>query len=500
MLLDKKAYLVAALLLFGGAFAFADHPRDMAKAVGPCLQGNLKPAEKILLKEAQKSGRNQLLYLYELGGLANLVGDFAKSAAYFDRADQVAHEYEGRAVASVSGGFGQAGASLTNDTLLPWEGACFDKVMARTLNALNYLAQMDLEGARVEVRKAEEYQTRERERSRKAVDRADPGFEAKNIDSSDAASKYRQMYSFVRNVRNSYENAFTYYLASHIYRAQGREGLNDALVDIKQAYALAPQSPAVQMAYLDLLAQCPGSEAASPLRELRANLGVEPDWMPSGFASTGTVVVLYEAGFAPQLSEVAIDLFLPSADRFSMAFPIYNDFGGLQPPLQIQAGTIRRTTTRLVDLRQLAVKSLQERMPAIFARGTLGALGKIQAQKKAEEGFGILGKMLAGIVTQAVTNADLRSWLSLPAEVQVAQLVLAPGARELLLSGNGWLEKATLQVLPGSTTFVTVRAVPGRRTLTVTSLPPGDPPLEPADSQKAGGLFPLSSTTTRSAS
>ena len=461
------AFAASVLALVCALPGFADHPKDMARILPACLRGSFASAQGAFQKDSRSSGRNQLLYLYELGGLYTLKGDFTQSAACFDLADQVAHEYEGKAMASVSGGLAQAGAGMTNDTLLTWEGACYDKVMSRTLNALNYIAKKDLEGARVEVRKAEEYQSQERERTRKLED-------TRAMNNSNASSRYAQMFAFVQNVRNSYENAFTYFLASHIHRAQGGDGLNDALVDIKQAYALAPDSPAVQAAYLDLLAQFPETEGSQILENLKARLGAGPDWTPPDPARTGTLVVCYEAGFAPALSEAAVDLFAPSGDRFSMAFPIYNDFGSAQGHLRIETGVIRRTTTRLVDTRLLAVKSLKERLPGILARGTLGAFGKIQAQKKAEQEFGFLGKLITGIVTKAVTNADLRSWLSLPAEVQAAQLVLPPGTHELLLTASDWNEKVAVEVTPGTTTFITVRAVPGCHAITATTLPSGD--------------------------
>ena len=479
-----NAIVVFVLLGVGAWPGLADHPRDVARVLPACLQGNFGPARKAFLKEAEASGRNRLLYLYELGGLYNLKGEFAQSLAFLNQADRVAHEYEGKALASVTGGLAQTGASLSNDTVLPWEGACFEKVMSRTLNALNYLAAKDLEGARVEVRKAEEYQSLERERKQPQLDPAQARAAANTLGSSNVASAYNEMNAFVQNVRNSHENAFTYYLASHIYRAQGVDGLNDALVDIQQAYALAPDVPAVQLAYLDLLARGQGAEDPALLRELRVKLGLDPGWLPSDFDRVGTVVVIYQPGFAPRLSEVNIDLYLPSADRFSMAFPIYRDFSGKPPPLLVQAGAVRRSTQKLVDIRQLAVISLKERLPAILARGALGALAKVQAQKQAEKEYGILGKLVTGLVTRSVTAADLRSWLSLPAEVQAAQLVLAPGPQPLTLSGEGWTETTTVQVRPGATTFVTVRAVPGGRAITATTLPAT---ILPATTIPAGG-------------
>ena len=465
----SASLLVApALAALAATAAFADHPRDFAKAATPViLQNSIADAERVFLKEAEASGRNQLLYLYELAGLYHLAGACAKSAALLDQADAVARLNERRAVLTGSGAIDQAGAALTNDTILPWEGAVFDKVMARTLNALNYLARNDLEGARVEVRKAEEYQIRERERTQAKVDAA----AARNLAAPGFSARYGRMFDFAAQVRNSYENAFTYYLSSQIYRAHGRAGLDDALQDIRRAYSLAPDAPAIQAAYLELAAQnAQDPDGLAALAELKARFAAGPDWTPADPAASGNIVVIYEAGLAPRLSEVAVDLVLPMGGLFSMAFPIYNEFGEVQAPLTIRAPAVARTTTRVLDIRPLAVRSLKERIPALITRGVAGGVAKLATQKEAEHQLGPLGGLFAKVVTKAVTNADLRSWLSLPSEVQAAQFALPPGPSDLTLAAHGWSERVALNVVPGATTFITVRGVGGHKSITTATI------------------------------
>jgi hypothetical protein len=451
--------LATAAILWAAPAAYASYPADFAKAVTPCLRnGDFSAAEKEFLHDAMTPGRNQLLYLYELANLYRMKGDVDKSIELFGHADRVAHDYEGKALVSAGAAAGQVGATLTNDTVLTWEGDCQDKVMSRTLDAMNYLAKHDLEGARVEVRKAEEYQVQERAKRQKAVARA------ANLDNASANAKYGNMFSYVQDVRNSFENAFTYYLSSAIYRAQGASGLDDALVDIKRAYELAPRAPAVRQAYLDIVAQ--GGDPAA-LEELKARLGADPGLrLPdyADYAHGGTVVVIYEVGFVPPMGDVAIDVFALNK-LYSLAFPIYNDFGGPQPPLEVTAPGAAQSTSLVADVRKLEVKSLQERIPGILARGTLGAIAKAQAQQKATNSFGIFGQLAATIATKLVTTADLRSWLSLPAEVQTAQLTLQPGPNDLTLASYGWTERVSVDVAPGSTTFLMVRSVPGFRTI-----------------------------------
>jgi hypothetical protein len=195
------------------------------------------------------------------------------------------------------------------------------------------------------------------------------------------------------------------------------------------------------------------------------------DYRPVDHAATGTVIVLFQAGWAPRLSEVSIDLPI-AGELFTMAFPIYRDFGSPQPSLRIRADGAEGASSRIVDVRTLAIKALQERMPGILSRGALGALAKIEAQKKAHKEYGPLGGLVAGMLSKAVTSADLRSWLSLPAEVQAARVVLQPGARELVLSAYDWTERVPVNVSPGSTTFLSVRGLPGYKTFNLSTLKP----------------------------
>lgn len=457
----NKIITASVVAVLASAPALADHPRDMEKVLPAAFAGDLGPANDKFLKDSQTSGRNQLLFLYELGALNQVRGNFARSIEFFNLADSVARAEEAKALVSATGLAAQAGAALTNDTTLPWTAACFDKVMARTLNAINYLALNKLEDAKVEVKKAEEYQAKERMRIQGKVNDG-------AMNNPTVTAKYNEMYSFTRDIRNSYENAFTYYLSSLVYKAHGSAGLNDAMVDIKQAMALAPGCEAIQAAYLDLVA-LNGDPAA--LEAAKAQLQIAPNWMPADPTQTGTVVVIFQPGMAPRMWDVSIDLFVgQGANLMSMAFPIYREFGSYHPPLRVLAADGERVTSRVVDLRKMAVKALQERMPEILARNIAGGIAKVQVQKKAEERAGFFGKLASQVATKLVTTADLRSWLSLPAEIQAAQFNLPIGRNDLTLSAPEWMQPVSVEVAPGATTLVLVRSSHGYKTITSTRL------------------------------
>jgi len=374
----------------------------------------------------------------------------------------VARDYEGRAVVSAGASGRAAGAVLTNDSMLKYEGFGYDKVMSRTLNALNYMLAGDLEGALVEVRKAEEYQRLERERRQREVQQAariqEPGAESARLDNPAVAARYGRMLDYVKNVRNSFENAFTYYLASQLYLARGEAGLDDAMVEIRRAFELAPQAPGVRAAYLEIARR----QGGPALDEARARLRVAEDAPEPGPGPSGSLVICYEAGLVPQMEEVRLSLYA-NDKLYNLAFPIYNDFGSPQEPLGVQTARGGLLTSRILDTRTLAVKSLQERMPGILVRGLLGAIAKGALQQEAEEKYGFFAGLASKVASLAFSSADRRSWLSLPAEVQVAQRGVDPGPSVVTLRGPGWRETVNLDISPGSHSFILVRAFPGFR-------------------------------------
>jgi hypothetical protein len=130
-------------------------------------------------------------------------------------------------------------------------------------------------------------------------------------------------------------------------------------------------------------------------------------------------------------------------------------------------------------------------MPGIITRSTIGAVAKIEAQKEAKKQFGFFGGLAATIATKLVTVADLRSWLSLPGEMQSAQFALQPGPAELTLTAYDWTEKVSMDVAPGSYTFLMIKAVPGFKAIRTVSLAPAQAPAPVAAPVAAPDAAPI---------
>ena len=88
------------------------------------------------------------------------------------------------------------------------------------------------------------------------------------------------------------------------------------------------------------------------------------------------------------------------------------------------------------DIDAIARASLNARMPAITARAVARAIAKgvIQesvdkaGQKGDDAAVQLIGSLLVRVASVATERADTRSWLTLPANVQLARLALPPGS------------------------------------------------------------------------
>ena len=347
--------------------------------------------------------------------------------------------------------------------------------MSHTLNAINYLFLGDTEGSQVELRKAEEYQVLHRGRhqhknlnsnksaivSKETHSRSD----SKSTDSNEVilANKYREVFDYAKETRNSFDNAFTYYLASQVYLAQGERGIDDALVSIKMAYQLNPLVPDIQTAYIEIAR----AHSQSAYDKAKKELQIGDDKYPTNNVhTTGSVFVCFEAGSVPRLESVKIP-FVISDKLYPIAFPTYNRFNLVQEPLIIRTSTDTIKTTTVADIRCLAIKSLQERMPEIVGRNLVGAIFKAGIQHEAQKNGGAFAGLVAGIVSLAATSADCRSWLSLPAEIQIAKFNLSTGSNTIILQGYDWNEAVTLDIKAGSSNIILVRSLLGFRRIDV---------------------------------
>jgi len=296
--------------------------------------------------------------------------------------------------------------------------------------ALNFLAKKNLEGAGVEVRRANHEQEEALRRFASEIEAAQNDAAEKHFGSTSqsvVSNSYAQMDEVAGKVKNSFQNAYTFYLSGCIYELL--EQPNDAYIDYKKALEIYPENRVVQQ---DVIRLATTLNMAEDLVELQARFGTDHRAGNPG-AEDGELLVLFEDGLAPQKQEVKVALPIRDTGLVSIAFPIYKAQGTPQLPLRGSVDDLFPGSTETIcDIRALAVKALQEKAPIIATRQLIRALAKGASSHAAKKQFGDLGNLGMNVLNYATEHADLRSWLTLPANAQILRVALPAGRHRIV--------------------------------------------------------------------
>jgi hypothetical protein len=430
--------------------------------------------------EPEYGAAGRVLYRMDRGMTLHLAHRYRESNVLLEQAEEEIERLYTRRVGTETKAF------LVNDTLLPYEGDPYEQVMVNVLKALNYAALGLWDDALVEARRIDH-------RLNVLSDQADG--------------------------RNSYrDDAFARYLTGVLYEVTG--DTNNAFIAFRKAYEYYSQSISwthVQVPHglrADLLRTTEALQLAQEHEEYRQAF---PDaaWQPS--AVTGQlahIVVISYNGRAPRKEDLFLDLPV-SLDALRLVLLTKSVVGpgnqdsraaesllyGLNgrvvrvavPTLMPQKtpvaysqisllganDTVSGRTELAQNIAALAERSLGER----FGRIAMKAVARAAVKYALAEGVGHGARMAAGhndagpligllvgslahLLALSSEEADKQSWRTLPDEIQIARLWIAPGTYELRLRsvtktgevGRESVQSVTLQA--GETRFVTQRVLP----------------------------------------
>lgn len=425
--IGKVVGLLGALFLCGcvGTSVFTPYSRQAASLKDYLEQEDFEGACQYL--HPKLKGQDSLLYLQERGRIYQLAGNVEKSKADFEAASQI---IEGRRFETNLGQTGgTVGAVFLNDNTRPYMGWAYEKVFLHTYQALNYLEAKDLEGALVEIRRANNEQRYETER--RALSQALLEAEAKEHqldwrqEPESLQEVYKDLSPAIGAVKKTYLNGFTSYLSALVYELAGDR--ENARVSYRQALELYPGNAFVQEA-------------------LRRTLEAKPAQQ----GQKGRLLVLYEGGFIPQREQIKVPI--PYHGRiYTVALPYLKaSSAASMGPLRVSVGGKAYNTQELCQPGALAALTLKEEYPGIVLRHLIRLIVRDQTQKQAQSldekhslgGFLGLGTTLLGFV---MDHADLRSWSTLPGSVQLADVSLEPGEQAVVLHAYG-LEPVSLKI------------------------------------------------------
>lgn len=344
------------------------------------------------LQAIEPPGRDRAQYLLNSGLLKLYTGDFSGCRTDLQQAKQIMASLT---ASSITENFA---AATANETLRSYNGSATDRVLVHVALQLAYLLEGDLEGARVEALQA---------------DVTMRGFEGDDSYGQYAAARF---------------------VAGLVFEMSGER--DDALISYRKAYELLNERdeaipPALQQSLLNL-AHSQGFD--EEYQRYRQQFGREAE--PAG-ESPGDWLVIYFDGIVSQKTQTYLSVFNAEANTLiSVVMPLYPAAWRSPSVLNWQLGDRQLATGVMENVDVRVRQDLEHERAAILAAATVRAVAKYQMVQKSRE-QGELAGLLTNIATLATEQADVRSWNTLPAFIQVGR-ARAPLDAELKLAGKSY--------------------------------------------------------------
>ncbi|MFN7130846.1 MAG: COG3014 family protein [Myxococcales bacterium] len=397
--------LVASALLLGGcAGDYVSRTRGVRAAYEHYdHEQALKQLER---EEKEKSSIDELLVLLDKGAILHSAGRWQESIAVLSRAEKLATELDYLSVSE------EAKTLLSNERERAYRGEDFEKLMINVLLALNYAQLGKDEDALVEVRRVNE-----------------------------------RLLKMVREEKKPYEQlAIARYLGGVLYEDQGQ--LDSAFIDYQKAIELQPDLGELAEPALRLAKQLGRDSEYERLRKKYPS--VEHGPLAEG---EGQVVAIIETGLSPQKHSTT-----NNSGGQLLAIPVYHSRAWRLVQARLTAGERTAIARRVTSLDQVAQQHLNDRIGKLVAKSLAttavkaAVAGGIGYATKSQEA-GLLAFWLLTLSNQP----DLRSWLSLPGEFQVARLRLPAGTHTVELNAQGRTTKHEVEVKPGRVALIVAR-------------------------------------------
>src|SRR5262245_33034853 len=396
----------ACLTALGACATFSD-------TIQSTQRGLAQQQPKVALTEYEKlrpNASDHVLYLMNTGMLQRMAGDYDASTRSLEEAK---HAIEALRALSLRE---QALSFTVNDATKAFIGEDFERVMVNNYLALNYLERGKLDEARVE---AMQVDVLLRDKGQKTT-----------------------------IVKPYEEDAFARYLTGIVYEDEGE--WSDALISYRQAYeayqkqlkAFGVEIPETLKHDLIRLADRVG--IPDEARKYREEFGIKDTMSEAELLKLGEVILTVHAGLAPIKRERSTTLPNPATGRIlRIALPQYRSRA--QPFVYASLAadaTHSAKTSRVENIQGIAEKTLDAEMPLITARAIARMAAKDTAAAVAgsgnsnDSGAALIG-LLVNIAAVATERADTRSWFTLPGEIHLARLPLAPGDYNIRIELHG---------------------------------------------------------------
>jgi hypothetical protein len=336
--------------------------------------------------------RDRVVYLLNKAMLLRMNGDYAASNQAFEEAKRLNSELSAISLREQTESF------VINDATRSYVAEEYERVLVHLYEALNYIALGQLDDARVEAGQVDLDLQAYHDRNPKAGFTEDAfarylnGMIYEDLgETSDAMIAYRKAYEAYQGYQRNYGVAVPPTLKRDLLRLSRAIGLDDEFERYERVFGL---------------------DATAASRD--------PD--------QGEVVFILSNGLVPIKRQKSVLVPNPKTGRLiRVSLPYYQYRTSGADYARVKADGDQAETAVMENVAAIAIQNLDEKMPAVTARAIARAVVKTKLTEQADRnGESLLGLMvnIAGVATEV---ADTRSWLTLPDNIQMARMALAPG-------------------------------------------------------------------------
>jgi uncharacterized protein len=436
--------LSLAILLAGCSGTFSHY-----KGVDRSLQAGNPDKAVTLIQEAEDDyGRkNRLLYLMDEGMVLHLAGRYEESNTVLEEAYLLVEELYTTRLRD------QASAILINETQLPFEGEPFEHVLLNVVMGLNYALLQNWNEALVEARRIDHRLNVLSDRVEGHAYKEDPFaryltgvlYEIAG-DVNNAYVAYRKAEALYNEVQSWSKVPLPDGLKKDLMRVAGLLHLTEDLEAYQARYpematepVLPPDADMAQLIMVSYFGRSPRKEdfyidVPISLDALRLVALAKVAGVQSTRSTRGGEALIY--GIHGQIARVALPRLVPQ--RSTIAYST----------IQLSDGTktFDAHSQRVYDIGAVAVKNLDDEYTSLVLRAVARTAMKMAAaegigigarsavQGNAQDWVGLLAVILARIAVLITEEADIRSWWTLPGEIQFTRLWIPAGSYNLVVN------------------------------------------------------------------